>query len=204
MKNSPTSYYSYISQYQTKDGKIVKNIEKEIDIKYNKGYYVEKKDGKVIKKDTINDKNIENYRKSNHNIILSDDLLAIAHSMYKSFFNEKPSVIKDDKTDKASEEKNKPKIKDKKPSDLSPGSKTKTSRETEAKKLSYKENSICKEIIKEFGLDPSTATKKDIEKIYNKLYKDLEKKCTDKKDCKDKETLMKRYNTYFNPEHKCI
>lgn len=197
MSNSPTAYYSYESHYHTKNGKILENIEKQLSLENDKGQYIEKNNGKIIKNKPITKKDIHKYKPT---IELDHNLIHLINSLYKGLFLNSP---------KHSIKQEQPKIKDvedKIPSDLTPGSRTKTSKEST--KLTKIEHNICEQIIKEFGLEPAKATKKEVEQIYTKLYNELEDRCKkakNKTSCqKEKENLKQKYSNYTNKKNNCF
>lgn len=201
MSNYPTSYYSYQSHYHSKNGNILENIEKQLSLENDTGQYIEKKNGRIVKKKTIKRDDINKYKPTKiATIQLDHNLINVINSLYKGLFLNSPTHSKKQEQPKIKD------VEDKIPSDLTPGSRTKTSKEST--KLTKIEHNICEQIIKEFGLEPAKATKKEIEQIYTKLYKELEDKCKkakNKTSCeKEKKELTEKYSNYTNKKNNCF
>lgn len=192
------NYYSHTQKHRSVNGKTIEDNSESIMFKNKKGKKTITKNGKVVKTVELDKKDFDDYIKQKDKSIKVDDY------MFKNAFDIIFDILEIDNTNQSMEDDNKKPYD--LPQDLTPGTKTKIS------KLSTKQKSICDQIIMDFGLDPKKATKNQVEKIYNSLYKELEEKCKKEekqnlknhKECiKKLKVLSKNINMYNNPDNVC-
>ena len=159
-------YFSHSKKYSSVNGKVTEDLSESVTFENNKGRRIKKKNGKTIESIVLDKNDFDKYLKN------IDKDLQVSASMFNTAYHIMLDIL--DLGDSKSKEKSSidsPHKTYRVPQDLTPASKLKRSR------LSNKQKSICFDIIKEFGLDPKTATKKEIKEIYDYLYKELDNKC---------------------------
>ncbi len=193
-------YFSHSKKYSSVNGKVTEDLSESVTFENNKGRRIKKKNGKTIESIVLDKNDFDKYLKN------IDKDLQVSASMFNTAYHIMLDIL--DLGDSKSKEKSSidsPHKTYRVPQDLTPASKLKRSR------LSNKQKSICFDIIKEFGLDPKTATKKEIKEIYDYLYKELDNKCKshnkaskEHRECLNKlKLLSKNIEAYNNPNNKC-